>query len=249
MLFFPLIDKSFKDLNPIFFGYDQNAAGITPRAFPFFLVLYVTKGVGMFKSVRGEFQIAEGEILIVFPEEKFFYAPIGNDPWDYIWISFDGELADMFYKFTDPVIKLNSNIFYEMLDTFKLTDFQKEFLASKLFMLYIELFTARDYSYIDIAVNYIRSNYMKGINIMDVARHVGLSSRYFSNLFKKEMGIGPKEYLTATKLEQSTRLLKLNYSVQSVSDILGYSDYSNFSKAFYNKYGLYPTQYLKDENM
>jgi len=242
-----IINRNFKDLNPLHFEYEKNAPALTMHSFPYYLIYYVTKGSGVFRKNSGEFTVNEGDIFIAFPDEKFSCSPSPESPLDYIKIGFDGNFADEFHKLSSTVMPLNSGVFFEMLDVFNKTSFFEEFLISKLFILYSELFEEKKRGYVDTALKFIAGNYMNNITVLSIARHLGLNSRYFSNIFKKEMGIGLKDYLINFRLEHAKTLLKQNHSVQMTADKVGYVDCSYFSKAFFNKYGLYPTEFVKSE--
>ena len=241
----PIVNKHFKDLNPLDFGFYTAAPGLMGCIFPFILIHYVTKGAGVLNNKRGQFEVKKDDMFFIYPDEITSYYPVKENPWDYIWIGFDGDYSSKFRNISDSVMRFETSAFHEMLDAFKKTSSREEFLVSKLFMLYSELFEEKEQSYIDIALNFMNSNYMNGINMMDVAQHIGLSTRHLSKVFKNEIGIGPKEYLTDVRLKHAIKLLKQGYSVQMIADSIGYNDQPSFSRAFYNKYNQYPTQFNK----
>ena len=94
------------------------------------------------------------------------------------------------------------------------------------------------------AVNFINNNYMKAINLDDVAKYVHLNAAYFSSIFKKETEMGFSDYLNKVRIEESKVLLKNGqYSILEVAIMCGFDDQSYFSKVFKKIAGLTPKQY------
>ena len=54
------------------------------------------------------------------------------------------------------------------------------------------------------AIGYIRENYRNNISLCDVADHVGLSSFYFTKIFKNELGMTFVRYLTSVSYKRLT---------------------------------------------
>lgn len=90
------------------------------------------------------------------------------------------------------------------------------------------------------AMNFIRDNYDKSITLDDVASDVCLSPSYFSKLFKDETGISYTDYLNRVRIEAGKRLLKEQYSLVEIAQIIGFSDQSYFSKVFKKFEGISP---------
>jgi len=97
------------------------------------------------------------------------------------------------------------------------------------------------------ALQYILRNYSKDICQDDVAQYLELSSAYFSRLFKRDMGIGFVEYLMNFRLEQAKNLFQTKtFAVSQVAQLIGFYDPKYFSRVFRMKYGMSPTQYIKE---
>lgn len=96
------------------------------------------------------------------------------------------------------------------------------------------------------AKQYIRSHYSEPITQEEVSGIVGLSSTYFSALFKKEEGEGFAKYLTGVRMEQAKILLReSNCSVSEICRRVGYNDLKNFTHNFEKATGLKPSAYRK----
>lgn len=80
------------------------------------------------------------------------------------------------------------------------------------------------------------------LHIREVAREFGLSPQHFRKLFKNHVGVSPKKYLTALKIQRSKcLLLHREYSVTEVAMGLGFSSTQHFSKVFHRVTGLSPS--------
>lgn len=73
-----------------------------------------------------------------------------------------------------------------------------------------------------------------------------LSRRRFNELFKKQYGITPNDYLTELKIDAAKSLLVDNgLSVKSIAELCGFDDIYYFCKIFKNHIGLTPTEFRK----
>ena len=94
------------------------------------------------------------------------------------------------------------------------------------------------------AKNYINRSFKSEISLNDVARYVGLSSAYFSRLFKQETGENFIDYLIKIRMENAKRYLQNSiYKTYEISEMVGYTKSKYFSKLFKNYTGYTPTEY------
>jgi two-component system response regulator YesN len=94
------------------------------------------------------------------------------------------------------------------------------------------------------ALEYIDNNFHKDISLDELAGELGISSYYFSKLFKEEKGEGFVEYLTGRRVEEAKRLLAdPEHSIKEVGIACGYSDPNYFSRIFKKQTGVTPTEY------
>ena len=118
----------------------------------------------------------------------------------------------------------------EILDTFIASAFSK--------------YPAYDSPIVRKAVSYINEHYHENIKLDDVASHLCVNRSYFSDMFKRKMGINFSDYLTDKRITQAGVLLKKsNMSVSEIALAVGYENQSYFSKVFKSHYGMTPKQY------
>lgn len=105
-----------------------------------------------------------------------------------------------------------------------------------------------DNAYFEAAVSYINANYHSRLTVEDIASYVGISRKYLFALFKDNIGISPKEYITEYRIRRATELLEdESLPVSNVAYSVGYSDQMSFSKVFRQKMGMSPTEYRQTE--
>ena len=73
-----------------------------------------------------------------------------------------------------------------------------------------------------------------------------MSRSSFSDLFKQIMGNSAGDYVLEWKVQVAQDLLKKGKPIQIVTNTLGYSDQSAFTKAFKKKAGMSPKAWLNE---
>ena len=96
------------------------------------------------------------------------------------------------------------------------------------------------------ALLYIDSHFFDSPSMVEVASHVGLSTSYFSRLFKQITGKNYSAYLLTCKLQACrTQLLFTDHSIQEIADSLGMCNGNYLSNLFKKTYGESPREYRK----
>jgi transcriptional regulator GlxA family with amidase domain len=91
---------------------------------------------------------------------------------------------------------------------------------------------------------YVELHCGENLSVSDLAKNANMSVSNFNRLFTKEVGVSPKNYLTAVRLNKSLNLLRRNdFSVSEIAVQCGFSSLSHFSAAFKNAYDMSPSEY------
>ncbi|MBF0572032.1 MAG: response regulator [Candidatus Omnitrophica bacterium] len=94
--------------------------------------------------------------------------------------------------------------------------------------------------------NFIEANRFKKIGLNDASDLVKLSPKYLSRGFKEHMKIGFNEYKLQVKIKQAKEiLLKTGYTVNQISEKLGYENAESFIRQFKKIVRNTPAQYRK----
>lgn len=95
---------------------------------------------------------------------------------------------------------------------------------------------------------YINEHLEEKLSLNEIASIYSISPSYLSALFKKYCNIGFSEYITQMKINKAKELLlKENYKVYEVSDMLGFESAFYFSKVFKKVTGYSPKEYTQKQ--
>jgi LacI family transcriptional regulator len=89
------------------------------------------------------------------------------------------------------------------------------------------------------AVNYIKNNIDKQINVNTICQYVSRSRRWLEYSFKKEMNLSPLEFITRTRVNKAKEFLadSENFKLSSIAYMSGFSSTDQMNKAFRRIYG------------
>ncbi|MBQ8907565.1 MAG: AraC family transcriptional regulator [Clostridia bacterium] len=239
-------NRGLKDLNPIIAGNEKCAPSHTfgPAVRGYYLLHYVLAGKGTLYKGGRAYLVRAGEAFLILPGEVTTYRADEQDPWQYTWLGFDGELADRFSELP-PVFPLPAGLIQEPLREPVSDNTRVYALAAELFRLYAFLFSEKkgENRYVKRVEDYIRALYMQPLRVEDIARSLNLDRRYLSRLFKEKTGVTVLEFLISVRMEAAARHLEKGASVLEAAQLSGYGDVSNFSKMFKKRYGVSPNAY------
>jgi AraC family transcriptional regulator len=96
------------------------------------------------------------------------------------------------------------------------------------------------------ALRYMRERAAEPLDLDSVACVSGLSRPHFNHLFRTCTGLSPRLYLNALRIEAAvSRLHQQHDGVGAISDALGFSAQSNFTRFFRQHTGTSPHQYRR----
>lgn len=101
-------------------------------------------------------------------------------------------------------------------------------------------------SFIEESVKYIKEHFREKMTLEMVASKAFLNPKYFSHVFKKEMGVSFSEYVINLRIQHACRLLETtNYPAYRISIECGFSDPSYFNRVFCSQMNMTPQTYRK----
>lgn len=92
-------------------------------------------------------------------------------------------------------------------------------------------------------LSYIEAHYNEDIGLNELADMVKMNTAYLSVLFKSEVGMSYVKYLTKLRIDKAKELLREDYKVYEVSEMVGYNNYRYFSDIFKKYTGQTPNTY------
>lgn len=95
----------------------------------------------------------------------------------------------------------------------------------------------------DEITDYIEHNYFNKITLSDLTSKFYISESTIHLLFKEKMNTTFYRYVTLRRLIEAKRLIGENIPLENVANLVGYTDYSTFYRAFKHEYGISPRKY------
>lgn len=103
------------------------------------------------------------------------------------------------------------------------------------------------YGYIYKLLCYIDKHYSENLTMNDLSSVTGLSPDYMARKFKAILGMTPSEYVRKFRIAKAMEMLcTTDLTVSEISQKIGFSDVSLFSRVFKQNVGLPPASYRKN---
>ena len=85
------------------------------------------------------------------------------------------------------------------------------------------------------------------ISSRDLATRAGLSVSQFDRVFRRALGVSPRQYLLRVRIEAACRrLAQSNETVAQIAYAFGFHDHAHFTRSFRQVMGTTPSAYRKD---
>lgn len=266
--------EAFMDLYLIHCGIEHchPSQNLGPSFRDEYIIHFVLEGKGSYTVEGITYFLSANQMFLINPGEEIRYTADPDEPWTYTWIGFNGIRAEstlrncgfskqcyvLPFKNQDTLLEH----IYTILSSTQLSfanDLKRNAALLQIFSFLVENFnhlsgqeskngSARyDYGsnvYVEQAIDFIKWNHSRGINVTDIADYIGISRTYLNHVFQKELGISSQKFLMDFRLHKAANLLiSSELPVTEVSTRVGYDDSLAFSKAFKKKFGLSPKNY------
>lgn len=263
-----LTNSKFQDLYLCFCGVSEcePCHSFGPAIRPNYILHYILSGKGSYQVGEGKYMLQQGQGFLIEPDTLIFYQADAEEPWTYLWVGFAGMQAEMFLEdiglggsqhiFQSKYGEELRRIVSEMLKHHSGSQTNQYYLQSLLYEFFAVLTREvpmgavmeenLESIYVKKAVNFIRSNYSRGIGVTEIAEHTGVSRSYLYKIFQENLKVSPKEFLTRLRIMRARELLELTQlTIECVAVSCGYQDVLVFSKAFKQVVGKPPSFYRK----
>ena len=94
--------------------------------------------------------------------------------------------------------------------------------------------------------NYLDQNYQRQISQSQLAAIASLSVRQLNEIFRRDLGMTPQQYLVEKRMQQAWQLLTQgNLQVQQIAEQVGYASLAAFSDRFRRHFGHSPRHFRR----
>ena len=234
-----------------------------PHSHNFTEFFYITNGSGKFSVESKILDVKSNDLIILNP--TIVHTEISNTlkPMEYIVLGIEGiqfQTENQGYIFlSSSAHKTDLHLYFNTLaHEMKLDQPYRDFMCQNLLNVIFTIILRNDAFKISLVTGphptkecgivkkYIDEHYSENITIETLSSLIHLNKYYFVHNFTRQFGTSPINYLIKRRIDESKHLLaKTNYSLSSISQIVGFSSPSYFSQAFKRTTGITPQEYRR----
>lgn len=89
----------------------------------------------------------------------------------------------------------------------------------------------------------IEQNYAEPITLRSLSSELHRQSAYLGAMFRREVGVPMREWLTSVRLAHASQLIREGTKVEAVSLLVGYRSKKNFYRRFKRRFGTTPFEH------
>ncbi len=247
-------------------GY-HNFHHIPPEPFlrkqPYYTLHFIVSGKGYLVLNNKKHTVYPYEIFVLDDKCTFSYYPDKDDPWEYVFFEFGGDLAQAYmanagFSYTQfkktcrhsqkILAELSSalqkpaksltyfkviSLFFMILDSVCQIEPQTEFFCESNFIEEVKHFIHLKYLSPEFNVEYLCSS-------------MHISHSHLCRIFKQSENMSPIAYINQLKMARAEELLKnTSMSIYEISCMSGFREYEYFLRLFKRIHGISPTNYRK----
>ncbi len=229
-----------------------------------YLIHHVLSGKGRFDFRGKTYHLKSGDTFLIYPHMEACYRADDEDPWEYTWVGFTGADAQYLLSHTafsveSPVLAqadISSQIEEKIWQVYEAKGnhfYDAVSMAGALYTMMAMLMEngeadnrgrGIEQNHVEQALRYIADHFSSPIMVKDIADHTGVCRSYLYRMFRRVVGMSPKDYLEEYRINQACQMLEeTDLTVAAVARSAGYEDNLYFSKVFKKCCGQTPTEY------
>lgn len=226
-------------------------------------IFYVVEGSGYVKLDGKRVNISAGDLVFYLPWQYREYDLYRNKRSCSYYLHFNGEYCahlveklklsggNLFHIGTSMTLtKLMDDLIKEFNSDLDHSEYMcQSYLLAILTVISRKCFsesreTSEINKQIDEICRYIYANCGKLSSVGELAQRCHLSESRFSHLFSEKVGISPKAYILAARVDVSKELLSAtDHSVGRIAEAVGFNDQNYFSRVFKRYANMSPSEY------
>lgn len=234
----------------------------------YYELTYIDHGT-LYMTLDGKaYRLNKYDLIIYYPGQYHTQSTDANNNCSYLTITFDMDTSiDISLK--NRVFKTRKDV-YNVLSTFMKAIQSKDYLSEELALTYLKEVLILLYQFdtktdeesnvnpmqehyentlLNEILVFIHNNLYTAFTVEDLCQKFSISRSSLQTLFRTNINITPKHYISNQKLNHAKLLIQEHkYTISEISDMLGFTSIHYFSRKFKLQYGLSPTDYAKSIN-
>ena len=217
-----------------------------------FLFAVVLDGRGTLNYSGEHYQLEAGQCFFIDCRKPHFYKSSENDPWELMWVHFNGATSQKYYEY---FLSQSKNVFRPGLfnkvvacinDMIRVNEEcapNAEVITSGLIvdLLTTALTVSENTGQYDSALkqklaavnNYIEENFSEDISLEKLASEFYISKYYLTREYKKIYGRTIFQHIITCRINYGKKLLRFSdKSVEEIAHLCGFNDQSYFARQF-----------------
>ena len=213
----------------------------------------ILKGSGTYIYLSKKLKVAEGDVVFI-PENIYCYSEWQGEPEiEVVYISCFLHYGGFGYEpqtvVCDGSVKENILKISELLSLGYLESLEAYSLFYKVLQSILPQMAQSEVAFdktLQTAIEYITGNWNTDFSVSDVAKKCCVSESTLYHLFQKELGQTPVSFLNSIRINVAIEYLEnSNYSVSTVSEMVGFNSENHFRKVFSDLTGTTPLKFRK----
>ncbi|MDM8202839.1 AraC family transcriptional regulator [Faecalicoccus acidiformans] len=257
-----------KEILTCFYQVRKSNYDFPGESHDFYELTYIDHG-SLHMTIDGKpYQLNKYDLIIYYPGQFHTQSTDEHSTCSYLTITFDMK-NDMDASLMNRVFKTRKDI-YNVLSAFMKAIQSKEYLSEELALLYLKEVLILLYQFdtksdeesninpmqehyentlLNEILVFIHNNLFTAFTVEDLCQKFSISRSSLQTLFRSNINITPKHYISNLKLNQAKLLIQEHkYTISEISDMLGFTSIHYFSRKFKLQYGMSPTDYAKSIN-
>lgn len=212
-----------------------------------------------------EYHLDEMDLILYAPNQYHTQSNSSDQSCSYLTLLFDMDLQDD-YLITNRVYHAHRDIHRALNDFIKVSNNDMMY-DNELMLCYLKELIIRvlQYDFLDASpvasspmqqkfenellneiIIYINDNVYEQLTIEEICHKFSISRSSLQTLFKNNLNVAPKQYISNLKLAKSKLLIKESiYTISEISSMLGFTSIHYFSRKFKQEFGITPSDYAK----
>lgn len=263
----PLVSKiDLKEILTCFYQVRKSNYVFPGESHDHYELTYIDHGC-LDTTIDGQkYNLKKYDLILYYPGQFHTQSTDAENTCSYLTITFDLE-STLGKSLKNRVFHTKKNVYQALTEFMKVTQ-NEGYMNDELSLLYLKqilIFLCQDGENEDedlLSTNpmqehyesallneilvYINNNIFKAFTVEDLCVKFSISRSSLQSLFKNNIYITPKQYISNVKLNQAKIMIhEHKHTISEISDVLGYTSIHYFSRKFKLQYGMSPTEYAK----